>query len=104
MLSQLSYSPTSDSNYRWATGLSKGWLAVASRTVAGRFGGLRGRGILRRLGPEWRNWYTQGTQNPPASRSCGFESRLRHHPSPIILLLFRTVVKVARERVESSCV
>lgn len=37
-------------------------------------------------------------------RVCGFESRLRHHPSPIILLLFRAVVKVARERVESSCV
>ncbi len=24
-------------------------------------------------------WQTQGTQNPPPSRVCGFDSRLRHH-------------------------
>ncbi len=35
--------------------------------------------VCCRAPPEWRNWYTQGTQNPPIARSCGFESRLRHH-------------------------
>jgi hypothetical protein len=38
MLSQLSYSPTSDANYRWAAGLSKGWEASAGG-AAGRFWG-----------------------------------------------------------------
>ncbi len=41
-----------------------------------------GKGSPRRVSspplPEWRNWYTQGTQNPPVARPCGFESRLRH--------------------------
>ena len=36
--------------------------------------------MLPAAAPEWRNWHTQGTQNPPASRPCGFESRLRHRP------------------------
>ena len=71
MLSQLSYSPTIVSNYRWAQRLSKGWLAVASRTVAGRFGGLRGRGILRRLGPEWRNGIRRGLKIPRLHSRAG---------------------------------
>ena len=29
--------------------------------------------------PEWRNWQTQWTQNPPMATSCEFESRLGHH-------------------------
>ena len=27
---------------------------------------------------EWRNWQTQGIQNPPVEISCGFKSRLAH--------------------------
>ena len=30
------------------------------------------------LPPEWWNWQTRGTQNPVASRPCGFDPRLRH--------------------------
>ena len=40
--------------------------------------GVGASGMLAAAWPEWRNWHTQGTQNPPASRPCGFESRLRH--------------------------
>ncbi len=29
-------------------------------------------------GPGWRNWQTQGTQNPPGFGPCGFDSRPRH--------------------------
>ena len=29
--------------------------------------------------PEWRNWQTQWTQNPPLATTCEFESRLGHH-------------------------
>ena len=29
--------------------------------------------------PAWRNWQTQGTQNPPTSRSSRFESESGHH-------------------------
>ena len=28
--------------------------------------------------PEWRNWYTRGTQNAVSFGTCGFESHLRH--------------------------
>jgi hypothetical protein len=35
MLSQLSYSPTSDSNYRWAGRLSKALHGAGSALVAG---------------------------------------------------------------------
>src|ERR1043166_13084 len=30
--------------------------------------------------PGWRNWQTQGTQNPPIARSYGFDSHLGHSP------------------------
>ena len=60
MLSQLSYSPTGGASYLRVLRLSKR------------------RGRLRDSLPEWRNWHTQGTQNAPAARPCGFESHLRH--------------------------
>lgn len=41
-------------------------------------GNPKGRGVCSRGLPEWRNWYTQGIQNPPVARPRGFESRLRH--------------------------
>ena len=44
---------------------------------------IRGGVVCCRRSPEWWNWYTQGTQNPPVARSCGFKSRLRHHLDPL---------------------
>ena len=38
----------------------------------------------RRTVPTWRNWHTRSTQNRVAVRSCGFNSRRRHH-SPIAM-------------------
>ena len=32
--------------------------------------------------PTWRNWHTRSTQNRVAVRSCGFNSRRRHHAPP----------------------
>ena len=36
------------------------------------------RGRSRAHAPRWRNWQTQGTQNPPTSRSSGFDPRPGH--------------------------
>ena len=33
---------------------------------------------LDRCSPGWRNWQTQGTQNPPIFGSCGFKSHPGH--------------------------
>ncbi len=45
------------------------------------------RGAIVQRAPEWRNWYTRGTQNAVSFGTCGFESHLRHRcaaasPSP----------------------
>jgi hypothetical protein len=98
MLSQLSYSPTASGAYRRHGGLSKqsrtGWV-LEPRPPSGEVligppadGMMRPRPLLgskaaRLAGgggsgrsPEWRNWYTQGTQNPPA-----FTGRVGSNPT-----------------------
>src|SRR5690349_21634240 len=39
---------------------------------------LESRATTFRRAPGWRNWQTQGTQNPPALGPCEFESRPGH--------------------------
>ena len=36
--------------------------------------------VIPPLPPVWRNWQTQGTQNPPTARSSRFDPEHRHQP------------------------
>jgi hypothetical protein len=70
MLSQLSYSPTRKRKLSPRPGAVKTRGRPADR-IPGRRGdssptGRERDGRLARRAPEWRNGYTQGTQNPPA--------------------------------------
>ena len=62
-LSQLSYGPTGGRILTGRAGAVKADFVRLDLPVAAHRSHLRG---ILPPPPEWRNWYTQGTQNPPA--------------------------------------
>ncbi len=64
-LSQLSYGPT-------RARILTGWgvtVKAENDALGGHGGPVEAISVVScSRGPEWRNWYTQGTQNPPAAK------------------------------------